>query len=347
MDRDEELALSGLNLSEEEADELEAALRRDPDDVDSRLKLLGYLFARNIQDPALRDRFATHVVWLLEREPGRDIVGTPWCGTAVPDPRFAAISEAWERILARPDVPPEVIFNAAKFYSLLDPTRSRELLMRGERMAPSWPKWAEEQGTDLLREAGVMRRFQDPRREPRTKPDTARRFAGRALEQLNHALSLESSAGRRLSILVKCAEAALGAGKLPEALRYADEAIAVAAECPEEPHRHDHLHEAHIVRGCVAVESGDFVTARKELLAAGEEGREDSPVLSSFGPDFHLDFLLLERGDRDTVVAYLDRCATFWNPKRISRWKAEIERGERPRMTQGYDPHDDEDDDGK
>ena len=75
--------------------------------------------------------------------------------------------------------------------------------------------------------------------------------------------------------------------------------------------------------------------------AAGKVGDKTAPVLSSFGPDFHLAWLLLQRGEKKAVLAYLDRCATFWEPKRISRWRAEIQRGDRPRMTQGFDPVDD------
>jgi len=347
MEDQEEVALSGVILSEPEAEALESDLLKNPNNETCRLKLLGYLMGRSIMESSLRDRFAKHVVWFLERDPGKKIIGTPWCGAPMPDPGYSAISDAWERVLARPEILPEVVLNAANFYSLSDPDRSRDLLMRGERIAPSWPKWAEQLGTDLLREVSVTRRFQDPRQQSGLKPDGVREMSGRALAHLERALALESSPSRRLSILVKCAEAALGAGKLSEALRYSEETIALAAKCPDEPHRPDFLHEAHVVRGCVAVESGDVVTARKELRAAGEEGSETAPVLSSFGPDFHLAWLLLVRGEKEAVLAYLDRCAAFWNPRRISRWRALIERGERPQMTQGYDPLDGEGTDAK
>lgn len=338
MKRQEDVALSGTSLSESGAEVLEADLRNDPNDEASRLKLLGFLGGRSILDSSLRDRFAKHVVWFLERDPGQEIIGTPWCQVPLPDPAYSPIADAWERVLSRAELAPEVVFNAAKFYSLSDPDRCRDLLTRGEQIAPSRPQWAECLGTDLLRKVNVTRYFEDPRRERGLKPDEVRELAGRALVHLERALALESSRRSRLSILVKCAEAALGAGKPSEALRYADNAIELAAECPDEPHRPDFLHQAHVIRGCVAMESEDLVTARQELHAAGQQGDKRAPVLSSFGPDFHLAWMLLERGEQEVVLAYLDRCAAFWNPTRISRWRAEIERGERPRMIQGYDP---------
>ncbi|HKS16406.1 MAG TPA: hypothetical protein VJU16_03785, partial [Planctomycetota bacterium] len=122
---DEAVALSGYSLSDEEAEALESRLRVNPNDEACRLKLLGYLLRRSILNSSLRERFATHVVWFLERGSGREIVGTPWCQAPMPDRGYSAIADAWERVLTSTDITPETLFNAAKFYSLSDPDRSR------------------------------------------------------------------------------------------------------------------------------------------------------------------------------------------------------------------------------
>jgi hypothetical protein len=80
------------------------------------------------------------------------------------------------------------------------------------------------------------------------------------------------------------------------------------------------------------------VTALAELVTAGAQGSDRAPVLRSFGPDFRLARSLLELGEREAVLAYLSKCATFWRPDRITAWSAAIERGEAPLMNTGFDP---------
>jgi hypothetical protein len=86
------------------------------------------------------------------------------------------------------------------------------------------------------------------------------------------------------------------------------------------------------------VEAGDLDGACRDLDDAGRQGSLSAPVLRSFGPDFRLAGLLLDAGRRDAVLSYLARCESFWNAKRIARWRDAIRKGERPRMFTGFDP---------
>ena len=75
-----------------------------------------------------------------------------------------------------------------------------------------------------------------------------------------------------------------------------------------------------------------LATAKRELLEAGKS--KGSPVLGSFGPELPLAQALLDRGERDTVLAFLDDLATIWSFRRpvVLAWQEAIRRGEHPRL---------------
>jgi hypothetical protein len=331
-----QVALLGTRLTEDDANALEVAVANNPADVDSRLKLLGYYMMPQLTNRALRNKRAPHVLWFVENHPDSEIVGSPFCTVDNRDPSFQTVSDAWERALECGR--PEVILHAADFYRQSDPVRCRLLLERGEREVPSWPIWALQLGTDHFRAVEVARMFEA--RGDQTKPTEAelKSLAREALVHFERALALAPTVGWRFQILPKCMEAAEACGQLADAATYAEATIAISAECPDERHRPDYLHDAHIVRGHVALGSGDVTGACREIEAAGAQGSANAPVLRSFGPDFRLAGRLLEAHETKAVLAYLDQCATFWNPKRIAKWRAEIEQGGRPAMFTGYDP---------
>jgi hypothetical protein len=92
----------------------------------------------------------------------------------------------------------------------------------------------------------------------------------------------------------------------------------------------DDVHRANIVLGLSAVRQGEVERAKHYLAAAGQVG--PSPVLSTFGPNMQLAKELLERGERDAVVAYLKECGSFWSSghKDLDNWTKQITRGDTP-----------------
>ena len=91
------------------------------------------------------------------------------------------------------------------------------------------------------------------------------------------------------------------------------------------------IHYANLALGRVALLDGDLSDARQKLLAAGDT--PGSPQLDDFGPDMTLAEELLARGDRETVLEYLERCNRFWLRKeknRIHEWTEAIKTGHAP-----------------
>lgn len=92
----------------------------------------------------------------------------------------------------------------------------------------------------------------------------------------------------------------------------------------------DATHVGNVVLGRIALKADNVEVAKERLLAAGNV--TGSPVLHSFGPDMRLAKELVERGERKTVIEYLDLCAKFWEMDNgdLARWKKIIDEGGTP-----------------
>lgn len=73
---------------------------------------------------------------------------------------------------------------------------------------------------------------------------------------------------------------------------------------------------------------GDVGRAKEHLLAAG--GDSGSRVLGSFGPNMMLAEELIERGEREAVLEYLELCSRFWDLDRIGAWADLVRAGRTP-----------------
>ena len=130
-------------------------------------------------------------------------------------------------------------------------------------------------------------------------------------------------------------EAAFKEEDLAKAKTLAEKYLALAAEKEEDWNYGNAIHHGHIFLGRIALRKGNIEKAKEHLLEAGKT--PGSPQLNSFGPNMTLAEELLERGEREVVLEYLDACKTFWlEPMRAIRafpvwkWQEEIRRGEVP-----------------
>jgi tetratricopeptide (TPR) repeat protein len=117
------------------------------------------------------------------------------------------------------------------------------------------------------------------------------------------------------------AEAARRANLLDKAETYAKQALAG---------RPDDVHAANRTLGLIALQQGDVAAAKRYLLASGNVA--GSPVLRSFGPTMNLATELLNKGERETVIAYLERCLTFWTSgeEQLKGWIESLKSGGTP-----------------
>ncbi len=126
---------------------------------------------------------------------------------------------------------------------------------------------------------------------------------------LEKALRVAGELEPRSFVLTDLAQAYLANGDIPKAAGTADASSSPIPKTDSELRRR-RSHTANIVLGRIAVKKGDLEEAKRRLLAAGNT--PGSPSLNSFGPNWNLAQELFAKGERDTVLAYIDLCRKFW-----------------------------------
>ena len=87
---------------------------------------------------------------------------------------------------------------------------------------------------------------------------------------------------------------------------------------------------AYSILGMAAINDGDSATAAELLLSAGKT--PPSPARQTFGPNMILPQMLLDCGEVDAVLQFLDCCRETWylGLPEIERWSIQISAGEQP-----------------
>ena len=144
----------------------------------------------------------------------------------------------------------------------------------------------------------------------------------------------------KLYLLLNLTPAALYAGESAKATAYAQELLTLGEQLKTRPGNGpgmygDAVHVSNTVLGRLALSGGDVARAKEHLLASAR-GVPGSPVLMSFGPNMRLARELIEKGERDVAVEYLELCAKFWKNEggKIAGWTAVIKDGGMPNFAQ-------------
>ncbi len=158
-------------------------------------------------------------------------------------------------------------------------------------------------------------------------------------------LSLATNEVERFYALGSAARNGLRDGKVKEAEALATELAHLAPKYKQDWNYGNAIADANQVLGQIALSKGDVREAKKHLLASADS--KGSPQLNSFGPSFILARELAEKGERETVIAFLDSVARFWaNPderaepnskriasehlKQLESWKEQLRSGKIP-----------------
>jgi len=112
----------------------------------------------------------------------------------------------------------------------------------------------------------------------------------------------------RVATLPELATAAIDAGAIEKARSYATELLTHAGAGHFTDG--DSLYTGNMVLGLLALHDGNVEQAKHYLLESAKT--KGSPVLGSFGPDFRLARALVQKGEREVVLQFLDLCRAFW-----------------------------------
>ena len=153
-----------LRMTPEQVAALEAAVARNPDDRESREKLLAYYGdSRRKLDPAGIVARRAHILWMIEHHPDLDtasswslrlytISGDVW----LPEPMratfhvnadpdgYAQAKQLWLAAMAKPDVSVQTLTNAARFLEMADKPLAETAYLKAAEREPG--KWSGELG---------------------------------------------------------------------------------------------------------------------------------------------------------------------------------------------------------
>ena len=309
----------GLELSEEEASELEKELEADPSNAEIRaILLVFYNFQEHISDEA-HAKVETLSLWLIEHAPD-----SPWACmllmslSPITHPEaYRKACELWDRHTSDAQASVQLLSNAANFFAVHDKDRVEQYLKRCIELEPESPEW----------QYSIASLYMKRLRE--TGPEAYTAIAKKALAYFQKAIDLEESEEGREWISEDAGNAALAAGELELAREYAQRLL---DNCKKHAKwdQGNAIHHGNILLGKIALRQDDIEAAKKHLIAAGKT--KGSPQLDSFGPDLELAQSLLERGERGTVLEYLQLCGKFWDEPMLKKWQEKIANGETPEL---------------
>jgi hypothetical protein len=157
-------------------------------------------------------------------------------------------------------------------------------------------------------------------------------FAKKELAQWEQAIPGAPDEEWRSGLLGDAAKAAVEAGELKKAEKFATELLEIASRHTGEEKYGPAVHDGNMILGRLALRQGNIQEAKAYLIKAGHT--LGGGTLTSFGPSMSLAKELLERGERESVIEYLELCKKFWDYKKdlLERWIQTIKSGGTPQF---------------
>jgi tetratricopeptide (TPR) repeat protein len=295
-------------VTEEEAAQFEEDLKSDPNNERARAGLLSY-YSVGKHPQASELRRQEHVLWVLEHVPTCGLGRTPFLRISrkkYPE----AYARARQIILAQCEKyadDPEVVGDLGCIFSDDEPELAHDILRKAIANAPEKSDlgfWLAPLIFKLAKAANDRPRIHEAiellRRYVDDKPHFRFFLAKMALNADEYELAMI------------------------EARKLMDESLAKPDSQAE--------HVAQTIFGTIAFHNGEVSTAINHLHAAGRV--DTAPRLASYGPHMNLAQLLLDHGERDAVLKYLEDCKKFWNlgQRDLEKWISAIKAGKTPKL---------------
>jgi hypothetical protein len=150
------------------------------------------------------------------------------------------------------------------------------------------------------------------------------------LAKATNELARTKTPQERFYALNDAAKESFVVGNSSDAKKYAQELMTLLPKFPSDWNYGNAVQDANLVLGRIAVKEGHIDEAKQHLIAAGNS--PGSPQMNSFGPNVSLAKDLLEKGERDIAIQYLELCRRFWKNDRgrLDKWIQEIKDGKIP-----------------
>jgi tetratricopeptide (TPR) repeat protein len=321
-DREQDLLMQGMRLPAAEAGKLQEQIKEQPDELDARLKLLGYYFMQRHGSADAKRQHGELVAWVIDHHADMAWAGLPYVSVDhhLEPEGFAAVRALWLKQLKLHSDSAQVHANAAAFFIFADPERAEGLLQQAQQLEPDAAEWSKRLGHLYALEINNL------------TGDARREQAKKALAEFERAMDQADDEDERYYSLKELADLAFEAGEDKKAESLATELLETAKTRQRDWNSGNAIHHGHLVLGRLAVRRGDVEKAKAELLAAGRT--TGSPQLNSFGPNMMLAKELIEKGEREVVLEYFSLCRKFWNSapdlQTLDDWTAMVQGGRMP-----------------
>lgn len=309
-------ALHGSGISKKEAQELEARLKTDSQDLAARAALLGYYSNCNARTKAAKRRQIEHILWTIEHAPECDLGKTPTLHISKKEN-----PEAFEKAKKL------ILLQCKRFANKPEVLADLGCMLRHEDMETAEIVLRQAYSVSKKRARIAFWLSQILFRFGKEQNDSAK--MEEAVNFMQEVVNTENNA-KRFDSRFWLAKMAFDSGQIALAKSVSQDILKNNSE------NNGCVHVAHIVLGQIALHSGDTPLAIEHLLQAGRVC--SSPRLVSYGPLMKLAQDLLASGYEEPVVQYLEDCKNFWEmgSTRLPKWIGEIKRGETPTL-QGDD----------
>lgn len=307
------LAMKGGDLTAEQVNKLEEKVAKEPTDITSRTKLLGYYF---MNDRGGDKGKARHILWLIEHAPESEILATPY-GTLdaiMNSEAYGNGKAAWQAQIAKQPENLKILEHAAQYFTLPDSDLAVECLQKAIKLDPENPQWHESLGHQYSLQMNA------PSKKGRQKA------AQMAFDEFQIAYELYTER-EQSNLLPDLATTAFYSGNYPEAKTYAEKSLTIGSDAWNSGNL---IHHGNMILGRIALQEGDVEKSKAYLLKSAET--DGSPQMNSFGPNMSLAKDLLEKGERDVVLQYFEMCGKFWKRDRgqIKKWTDTVNAGKIP-----------------
>lgn len=332
--------LEGTKISAEEASELEDIVAKNPDNLEAQGRLLSYYYTHEAKDKNLRPKHEQRVLWLIQNHPEAAFLNQPH-GLLLPRIHnyYAEGERLWNNQLQKYPDNLKVISNACSYFEVGDIDRAIQCYKSGKSLdSGNASEWDCKLGNSYN-----SKMANSPAEEKALwAKEALSAFESAYTESQPKTFSYNSGGSTRTFafpdltkgiILLSITKAALAAGDLDKASKYANQMLETSGERENSLYKGDYIYQGNSTLGLVAVHKGDLDSAEKYLLKAGETPGSAGLKMD---PEMSLAKDLLSHGRRDAVLAFLKECQRFSTSSfsHVSQWIQEMEEGKTPDFDQ-------------
>ncbi len=303
-------------LAPDQVTALEQKLTADPKDSMARQQLVTHYTRDQFRSTEARQARQRHILWLIENQPKVQLRGPDFSlNPALDGPAYEEGKQLWLKQVQGAPNDVDLLERAANYLLLNDRAKAEEFFKKAEALDPTNAQWPER----LAHLYGL---------NISTRQGIDRNAAKQALAAMRRAQ--RAATGDGLTQLINLAKYAYAAGETAEAKQYAEQILETAPQHVGKWNHGNAVHEGNVVLGRIALQEGDRERAKEFLLTSGRT--PGSPQLNSFGPGMSLASELLQQGESETVLRYLELCRSFWKmgAERLDRWTHAIRNGAAP-----------------